>query len=46
MQTLTEVRLQKLWMGAYITTYIERDAFNLAEIRKKDAFYRLYHINI
>ena len=44
MQTLTDARLQKLWMGAYITTYIERDAFNLAEIRKKDAFYRLYHI--
>lgn len=44
MQTLTQTRLQKLWMGAYITTYIERDAFNLAEIRKKDAFYRLYHI--
>lgn len=44
MQTLNQPRLQKLWMGAYITTYIERDAFNLAEIRKKDAFYRLYHI--
>jgi uncharacterized protein len=44
MQTLNEARLKKLWMGAYITTYIERDAFNLAEIRKKDAFYRLYHI--
>jgi hypothetical protein len=43
-QKIKESRRKKLWFDSYISTYIERDAFSVAQVRKKDAFYRLYQI--
>ncbi len=43
-QKIKEPRRKKLWFDSYISTYIERDAFSVAQVRKKDAFFRLYQI--
>lgn len=43
-QKIPTPKLRKLWFDAYISTYIERDAFTIAQVRKKEAFYKLFHI--
>jgi uncharacterized protein len=43
-QKISEPRRKKLWFDSYVSTYIERDAFTIAQVRKKDAFYKLYQI--
>ena len=35
---------KKLWFASYISTYIERDARDLAELRDIDSFFRFLHI--
>lgn len=35
---------KKLWFASYVSTYIERDARDLAELRDIDSFFRFLHI--
>lgn len=44
MQTLDTPLEKKLWFSSYVSTYIERDARDLAEIRDIDSFFRFVNI--
>lgn len=35
---------KKLWFASYVSTYIERDARDLAELRDIDSFFRFLHV--
>lgn len=35
---------RKLWFASYVSTYVERDARNMAELRDIDSFFRFLHI--
>lgn len=35
---------RKLWFASYISTYVERDARDMAELRDIDSFFRFLHI--
>jgi len=35
---------RKLWFASYVSTYIERDARDMAELRDIDSFFRFLHI--
>ncbi len=41
-QTIEEPKILYLWFSSYISTYIERDARDLGDIRNLDSFMRLY----
>lgn len=41
-QTIQEQKILYLWFSSYISTYIERDARDLGDIRNLDSFMRLY----
>jgi predicted AAA+ superfamily ATPase len=41
-QTINEQKILYLWFSSYISTYIERDARDLGDIRNLDSFMRLY----
>ncbi|MEA3544651.1 MAG: ATP-binding protein [Thermodesulfobacteriota bacterium] len=41
-QTIEEEKIKYLWFSSYITTYIERDARDIGDIRNLDGFIKLY----